>query len=114
MEYISGSEPVARKEHKCNYCHGVIKIGEKYSKSFLKYDNVYTWKGHISCCHLVDELKMEGDEGITSEDFQESILDKYYELYNIDEFPTKTFHDKLEFVKAIVFNSNSHPNQQDK
>lgn len=111
MEYISGSEPVARKEHKCNYCHGVIKIGEKYSKSFLKYDNVYTWKGHISCCHLVDELRMEGDEGITSDDFQEYVNDKWLDLVNsstgVSQNYEKTFLEKLDFVKAIVFNNSN-------
>jgi hypothetical protein len=46
------SNPVARKEHCCEWCYGPIPIGEKYSKW------VGIWEGEFQC----NKLHMECNE----------------------------------------------------
>lgn len=41
LERISLSLYKARKEHKCNFCDGIINIGEIYERQVLKYDVLY-------------------------------------------------------------------------
>lgn len=31
MKVLRDKTPVARKEHRCNFCGGVISVGEKYN-----------------------------------------------------------------------------------
>ncbi len=33
MKVLRDKTPVARKEHRCNFCGGVISVGEKYNVS---------------------------------------------------------------------------------
>lgn len=104
MEFISSSKPTARKEHKCDYCFGRIKVGEKYVKSCIKGDSIYTWKSHLSCDKLVCTLFIKGDrDGITSDDFQEYVKEKYdslmIDIYSDGNHPMESFKEKLEFVK---------------
>ena len=112
IEIISDAKNViARKEHYCNYCGGLIKIGEKYRTSTLKYDTIYTWKSHLKCSELHSLLNMEGDEGVTYEDFHEYIEEEFRylnsdKLDNFD-FIIPPFFDQLEFVyKAKKYQRN--------
>ena len=41
--------PVARKEHRCGICGGIIEKGEKYVSQSCKMDYVYTFKMHTHC-----------------------------------------------------------------
>ena len=41
--------PVARKEHRCGICGGIIEKGEKYVSQHCKMDYVYTFKMHTHC-----------------------------------------------------------------
>ena len=41
--------PVARKEHRCGICGGIIGKGEKYVSRHCKMDYVYTFKMHTHC-----------------------------------------------------------------
>lgn len=87
----------ARKDHKCSFCGGIIRKGDKYNSQTLKYDKIYTWKSHLRCDELVDVLDMEGDEGITSDDFMEYINQKYYELIG-DKSVIHNFQERLDTV----------------
>ena len=101
MDIISSTYQTARKEHRCDYCAGIINIGEKYERSVLKGDYLYAWKSHLRCLKIAAELKMYDhcDEGVTSEDFYEIIKEKYRELQSDkEEYPHKTFLEQLNFV----------------
>lgn len=41
--------PVARKEHRCGICGGIIEKGEKYVSQNCKMYYVYTFKMHTHC-----------------------------------------------------------------
>lgn len=98
MEILSSTRPKARVEHRCDYCWGKILKGETYEKTVIKDDELYTWKSHLSCEKLVEVLKIrEGKgygEGITEDDFSESIYYTYIGL---------TGKEKYEFKEAIEF-----------
>lgn len=38
MNVLKNTTPTARKEHKCDFCSGVISIGEKYDRQTNVYD----------------------------------------------------------------------------
>jgi hypothetical protein len=109
MERLSDSTPTARKEHKCNFCGGIIGVGEKYERQTNKHDgDIYTWKSHFKCSLIASELRMfdECDEGLTDEDFYESITNEYSnimskefaELYESKGFIIPDFLGQLDFV----------------
>lgn len=71
-EVIRSGQRKARKQHQCDYCGAAIEKGEVYDYAFCKYDDVYTWKSHIECQYIVDELweYIDPDDcGVTSDDF---------------------------------------------
>lgn len=52
-------QPTARKEHKCEYCGGIIHVGEKYDRQTNVFDgHIYDWICHIECTQLACELDM--------------------------------------------------------
>lgn len=93
MEILSSSYPIAKKAHRCNWCHQPIQIGEKYEYFAIKGDDFYTWKNHISCMAIARKLDMFDDdcgEGVTDETFQNYIEEAFSDL---------SFAEKLEIVK---------------
>ena len=110
MEQISRSKPKARKQHKCDWCKLPIEIGTEYDRALIKYDgHIYTWKNHISCSKIANELNMFDccDEGLTGEGFQECIKEEYSNImseqhsdhYESPDFNIPPFSERLEFVK---------------
>lgn len=110
METLKQLTPVARKEHKCMWCGGIIPKGEKYERGTYLFDGyVYDWINHISCAILVQKLNMldYADEGITKDDFNEFIDEKYAEimsnehneLWESNDFIMPNFLGKVEFLK---------------
>ena len=92
METLSNSKPKARKDHRCDYCGGVVNKGE-----------IYTWKAHLSCTKLANDLNMfeESSEGVTDADFQEYVAEKYHDLCveELVEDSAMNFNERLESVK---------------
>lgn len=71
---LDGKERVARKQHYCSYCNGIIEKGESYEWAKLIYEGqLYEWKNHKKCGFIAHELwdYIEPDEGMTEEDFNE-------------------------------------------
>ena len=69
---------VAKKEHTCSYCRGIIHKGERYDWSKMKYEReLYEWKAHMDCMMVANEIwsYVEPDEGMTEEDFEEGVRD---------------------------------------
>ena len=86
---LNRSYPTARREHKCMYCGETIKVGEKYERQTLIYDNlIYDWVCHLECQEVTGLLNMFDNhygEGINGEDFieylQEWLFDKHYKRF---------------------------------
>ncbi len=99
METFDSGSRKANKEHKCNYCNGIIEKGEEYYYSVHKMDEVYTWKSHKRCSELVKLLDMEYDmEGLSGESFNEYIAEYIHDL---------DYHVKAKFVYGLMKDSNN-------
>jgi len=100
MNILRDINRIARKEHRCNYCNGIIQIGEKYNCQTNVYDgDIYTWKAHLRCQDIALELNMfdDCDEGVTTNDFMEIITEAYYQIQPGPE-PIPDFHTRLDCV----------------
>lgn len=104
-ELIRKSKPIARKEHRCMWCGGVIPVGEMYERTVLKYDGyVYEWINHLQCRELAGSLDMFyecGNEGLGEEYFKECIDNYIWEHHQnendeIDEgWDLPTYYEKV-------------------
>jgi hypothetical protein len=111
METLTYQKEVkAIKEHSCNFCGTKINIGEAYMKSTHKHDgDVYDWKTHKYCAEIADRLKMydDADEGVTMDDFMETIHCKHDDLL-IDQLPfdkeqPQKFSDIIQQLRHVKF-----------
>jgi len=95
---ISSSSPVARKDHRCNYCGGVIPKGEKYNRDFLIYDYPYSWKNHFRCGMIASKLSMfdDCDEGVNIPSYNGEIFAE------MEKFILDTFLKEYEELKLRV------------
>ncbi len=104
MEIISSNLRTAQKEHICSYCGLPIKKGEKYRDDYIKGDEAYRWRSHLTCEYLVKKLDMDTDncgEGLTSTAFTDYIRD----FCKKNNFYGKTGEERMEFVKAKCLES---------
>lgn len=85
IEEVNRRYPVARKQHKCNFCGGTIEKGEKYDCCTISFDgSIYTWKSHLYCSALTAEMDgYETDEGLDEDDFKRWI-DDYVREHHFD------------------------------
>lgn len=102
MEQISDTIKSARKEHKCNLCEGIIKVGESYSHQVNKENGApYTFKTHLKCGEIASKLDMfaDCDDGLTAYDFYNNICEEYYTAINeTDGCYSVPFQEKLKAV----------------
>lgn len=107
MEVLSERNRVARKEHQCNLCGGIIKKGERYNIQTVAEDHLYDFKSHISCekmIHILDMTKdIESDRGVNCELFEGDIYEEFHRLFpnNNEDI---SFHQVLEKVKNHYLN----------
>lgn len=102
MNLLESKIRIATKEHKCNFCSGVIFKGDKYDWQKFVHDRVlYEWKAHLSCCDIASKLEMYdyADEGVTEEDFKEIIDQEYNQICYPNEIKIPPFETRLQTVK---------------
>ena len=89
MEVLSKSKPIAKKEHYCDFCGGVIRVGERYDKQTNVDGYIYDFKTHEICEKVAIGLDMYDDhyycdDGLGGEEFEENILE-YVREHHYDE-----------------------------
>ena len=97
---VTMSEKVvkARREHRCDYCNDVIKVGEEYHRQNNIFDGqYYTWRSHLCCKNITDDLRMfdgmyDVSDGLTPEMFAESV-DEYIHEHHYDDEANDTAKD---------------------
>ena len=116
MEIIDSKERVAKKEHICKWCGGLIRAGENYDWSKNK-DNgkLYEWKSHIRCtaiAHHYDFFNYCEDDGLTGEDFKIA-LDEVFEHQFTSAEKAKLLYDKMEFYQVMESETVEAPDKED-
>lgn len=106
METLSTEkETKARKEHRCDFCSYKIMVNELYMKSTHVYDgSIYDWKTHKYCAKLAHKLKMYDecyyDEGVTMDDFMETVSEKYHDIL-IRQLPDRDTNDYGDIIREL-------------
>ena len=89
---LNMSYPTARKEHKCMWCGGTIKAGEKYERATNIYDGqIYDFVCHLECRKATGLLNMfdyDMGDGVDEECFVQCLQDWLYEHHYNDETDT--------------------------
>ncbi len=83
MTILKEITPVARKEHKCMFCYGTIRKGQKYLRQTNICDGIVgDWVCHMECQTVARELGMydncDPDYGLSDEAFGETINEYIY------------------------------------
>ena len=108
MNVLRNTTPTARKEHTCEFCGGIIAIGEKYERQTNNYDGIlYDWVCHCECCKVASGLDMyDGcDEGLDSDGFIESLNEYVYDNHydeEIDDIAEDWQLPYPELVKKVL------------
>ena len=85
MDVLSDEKITARKEHRCNFCGGVIHKREKYRRQAIAEDgSAWTWKSHAVCDAISYEIIDRYEDGITEDYFQEQVADLYRTMFGHD------------------------------
>lgn len=110
MEELSRTQPIARKQHRCDFCAGIIEKGEKYDHStYSSNGSVYTWKSHLHCLALTSEMDCNED-GISSDDFEEwvheYVHDNHYDN-ELDDVSEKWRDQSVSELAKIIYNEIS-------
>lgn len=89
MEVLRNTTPIARKEHRCDFCGDIISIGETYNRQTNVYDGcIYDWVSHSECSQLAYELDMFddcNDDGLDSDGFIENLNQYIYDNHYDNE-----------------------------
>lgn len=58
---IKDSFPVARKQHRCIWCGGIIHVGMKYRHEISKFDVLQDHRWHLDCDEAAAEYFNDGN-----------------------------------------------------
>ena len=103
MEILQQTKPKAIKDHKCDWCSGIISKGQNYHYSTQVHDgDIYSWKSHEKCMKLAHTLKMFdecGGDGVSESDFYEIIYEAFCDILGDDDKDDNySFQEKLTRV----------------
>ncbi len=78
IDFQKDSRPTARKEHKCDLCGGMIKIGEKYIRCNGMYDGeFFDSKHHVDCMGIIEKYcRAHEDNEYTADAIEDWIWDR--------------------------------------
>lgn len=75
MITLRSSDPVARKEHRCDWCFGTIAVREQYRRATnIGYDGIYEWVSCMPCEGIASDVwywSGQPDEGMDADTFEE-------------------------------------------
>lgn len=109
MELINESNPIARKEYRCELCNRIIHKGQRYRRQFIRGDSgeVWSFKGHEECCELTSIIDFSDYyEGVDCDAFEEAITNYVQEYHNDAEdalnivFQNRKYYDLVKMILA--------------
>jgi len=76
MSFQTWSKPKAKNQHTCDECHGVIVIGETYSRFSGMIDgDLYAWKACCDCDDMRNDINGDIYEPVPFGGLQEHLSD---------------------------------------
>ena len=109
MELINESNPIARKEYRCELCNRIIHKGQRYRRQFIRDDGGEAWafKGHEECCDLTSIIDFSDYyEGVDRDAFEEAITSYVQEYHNDAEdalniaYQNRKYYDLVKMILA--------------
>lgn len=86
VDVIASTTPVARKEHRCDWCALPVKVGVKYLRDTVTNDgDIYTWVSHIECQKEIDRLYNTGGLTYDPDGWPKHALVEYVHTEDISE-----------------------------
>ena len=107
MELINESNPIARKEYRCELCNRIIHKGQRYRRQFIRDDGGEAWsfKGHEECCELTSIIDFSDYyEGVDNYAFEETITNYVQEYHNDAEdalniaYQNRKYYDLVKMI----------------
>ena len=79
MQTLKETQPIARKQHRCDFCYGTITVGQRYRRQTNIVDGeIGDFICHIECMEVARMLDMfddcDPDYGLTDEMFREKVM----------------------------------------
>lgn len=100
MEVLNECISKARKDHRCEYCGGIIHKGDKYMRQTNVDDVIYTFKCHDICHTLSSYLCDDYGDGIEVEYWQDMVSDAYRYEFGCDcDFSQESLQKLLDRLK---------------
>ena len=97
MTVLENKIVTARKLHRCDFCHSIIKVGEQYNYcSIVGCDGLYHFKSHLDCTEYAKRIAPSFD-GISEDDFQNQVQEDV-EIYSIEK---NTMHSMVKEIISI-------------
>lgn len=77
--HLLSNYPVARKEHRCSFCNGKIKAGEKYAHHVFVECGIQDQRLHIGCDDAITEFTDPFDDEYSVTGVMEGVNDELRE-----------------------------------
>lgn len=120
MTILKDTTPVARKEHRCEFCYGTIAVGQQYRRQTNIVDGeIGDFICHTECMEVARMLDMfddcDPDYGLTDEMFREAIDQYVYDNHyddGLDDIATDWSNLSLEDQVKKIYEELKSENEQ--
>ena len=66
----------ARKINRCMFCGRTINVGDRYEHQDIATNGtVFPWDSCLDCLEIIDKYKIEGWDGLTQDEYLDSLVD---------------------------------------
>ena len=105
LTLLKATNPIAKKEQHCMFCHRKINKGEKYNRSTIVYDRtIYDWTECDKCKFVAYELGMYDNietDSLEEEDFRDNIGQYVYDNHYDEKIDDISKEWQLSLIETV-------------